>query len=97
MRVEPRRLEVRRLPLEELAEQERLAAQLSARASVGNRFRSSSRNTDAQLGSRTTIGHAGVDLRTELIHHALQIRLRAVEHAEVVERAAAAEATRAER
>ena len=71
--------------------EKRLLRSLSARASSGNRLRSSSRNTDAQLGSSTTIGTPASICGAEMVHHRLQIRLRAIEHAEIVERASAAE------
>src|SRR5688572_6567017 len=89
--VENWRPEIRRVPLEEFAQQERLPAQL-----VGARI---ARKQIAKLVAKNRraarLEHhnwdAGVDLWTEMIHHSLQVSLRAVEHAEVVKWTAAAE------
>ena len=52
---------------------------------------SSSRKTEAQLGSRTTIGRRGLDFREKFVHDLEEQALGAIEHADVVERTPAAQ------
>ncbi len=86
-----RRLVAGRVLLEKFAEKKRLAgAGVGARRSSGNRLRSSSRKTEAQLGSSTTTG-SPLDRRTH-VHNAQADIPGLGEHSEIVERPPAAQA-----
>ena len=86
-----RRHITRRVALQEFAEQKVWLRSFMARASCGNRLRNSSRNTEAQLGSSTTIGTPASICGAKSAHDGFEILLGFVQQTEIVQRPSAAE------